>query len=666
MWGADVPCYVFVSDRDLFIVDRLQGVEILFHLAGLPFLQVLAREDANSSCWHNLKRTYPGIERVKWKQLKSFEGASQGLKEHQLYITAVGLLGMLRKSRVAKAFLANRALTLESAEAELRGLCDGLRQRFRDDPNAWLHPDPRAVDPNLPVAQPILPPLPVAEHKEEDVQLQLADAADGDQDPTMPPRRGRRKRTAAELKAANDQRATLRSANSQLAIARRLLDEYNKTHGGLGLYEALSIRDNHKRKDHPGPSSGALTKKQKIAVFTECVGDLFPPIWTVLLGIDMAFMSFQAAATLRSFAGAKFIQPPREWISDYARLLSAQCETEFDVIPRGSDTHPTLTDRDDGKGRPLTSKDAVSTNLESLLSWHIMGAIAEGHDLRPYLFESPEQKSLQYKITFDTTQTCKQDLFMMGVIPHTFPLSARQTTLKGNVQSASNVLILCLAHIGESTHVIQEAVPGLRTTVQRLTNMGTAIILQGSVEFRFRVEFHVAADLKALWLALGLKNFVCPFCTQTSFNENIRSTFDARELSGCLGVPSNRVHLCSLHASLRIVERLLKNAASFAYQHNEKKVRVRKLKELAKLIETRLKRKRFNIAVGQKEDKAENTLPADEVFLESDRELGENIGPLIKNNIHIKMSALTGAQAVRILQDKQFYEAIVSTTEGTV
>jgi hypothetical protein len=118
---------------------------------------------------------------------------------------------------------------------------------------------------------------------------------------------------------------------------------------------------------------------------------------------------------------------------------------------------------------------------------------------------------------------------------------------------------------------------------------------------------------------------------------------------------------------LRIVERLLKNAASFVYQHSENKVRLKKLKELAKLVETRLKRKRFNITVGKKEEsKTEATLPTDEVFIGTDRELGENIGPLIKSNIHIKMSALTGAQAVRILQDKQFYEAIVATTEGKV
>jgi hypothetical protein len=332
--------------------------------------------------------------------------------------------------------------------------------------------------------------------------------------------------------------------------------------------------------------------------------------------------------------------------------------------------------------------------LERLLHWHIAGAIAEGHDLQPYLMDSAEGKVLQYKLTFDTTQTCQQDLFMMGVIPHSFPISARQRTappaqpadqgdaneqqqadqqpLPANaarkkrnvtVQSANNVMILCLARIGESNHVIRNAVPGLCLTIKRLSGSGTPVVLQGGVELRFRVEFHVAADLKALWLALGLKNFVCPFCTQTSFNEDITGTFDKRELSGCLGVPSDRVHLCSLHATLRIVERLVKNAASFVYQHNEVRTRNRKLKAISNLLETQLKRKKFKITVGSREAKVEEALPVDEVFIDNDAGLGSNIGPLF-NNVHVKLSALTGSQAIKVLEKEEIYKGIIEISEG--
>ena len=50
LWGGEVPCYLFVVDIGLFHSDHLLGVEVLFHLAGLPFLGSLAREGADSAC----------------------------------------------------------------------------------------------------------------------------------------------------------------------------------------------------------------------------------------------------------------------------------------------------------------------------------------------------------------------------------------------------------------------------------------------------------------------------------------------------------------------------------------------------------------------------------------------------------------------------------------
>jgi len=45
-----------------------------------------------------------------------------------------------------------------------------------------------------------------------------------------------------------------------------------------------------------------------------------------------------------------------------------------------------------------------------------------------------------------------------------------------------------------------------------------------------------------------------------------------------LGVPSQNVHLCALHAVLRIVERLLKNAATHAVSQKDKNKRINALK----------------------------------------------------------------------------------------
>ena len=665
IWDVDIPCYVFVEDTEQFMQDNTQGIEILFHLPALPFLATNMDKTA-SRVWTNLRRHFDGIERLLWKNIKGLQGATQSMKEIQHFINVDGVIEMLQKNRLAKKFLDDRELLPENAVQEFSLLCLSLKERFRLNPLAWDNPNPRVeTQPAAPPAQPPLPPLPIAAVAPPE-DLDPNDAAFAEANPialaVVPRAMGRPRYSVAEAKLANEKRNDVTFAKSQIRIATQLLAQHNLVHGGMSLREAFK-KVGEKRKPTTVLGNINVTKKQKVVLFTECVETVFPSLWTVLLGIDMAFMSFQAAATLRSFVGSQFMQPPREWVSDYGRILSSECETEFQVVPKGSEQHPTLTERDDGGGRPLTSRHAISTSLERLLRWHIIGAIAEGHDLRPYLIDSAEGKVLQYKITFDTTQTCKQDLFMMGVIPHSFPLSASQRTINGNVQSANNVLILCLAYIGESTHVIQKAVPGLRQDVLRLSTTGTNVVLSGGVELRFRVEFHVAADLKALWLALGLKNFVCPFCVQTSFNENIDSNFETRELVGCLGVPSQRVHLCSLHATLRIVERLIKNAASFVYQHTEKKFRMKKLNELSKLLETRLQRKKFKITVTSKADAASEELPSDEVFIDNDEGLGKNVGDLVKNNVLIKLSALTGSQAVKIIKDASIYEAIITITE---
>ena len=153
---------------------------------------------------------------------------------------------------------------------------------------------------------------------------------------------------------------------------------------------------------------------------------------------------------------------------------------------------------------------------------------------------------------------------------------------------------------------------------------------------------------------------------------NISASLEVRELSGCLGVPSNRVHLCSLHATLRIVERLVKNAASFVYQHTDKKERNKKLSTLSTLIESSLNRKKFKITVASKEGEKSEEMPTDEVFIDNDDALGSNIGLLMKNNVLIKLSALTGSQAVKILEGKRvegkdnesIYLKIIDITEG--
>jgi hypothetical protein len=131
----------------------------------------------------------------------------------------------------------------------------------------------------------------------------------------------------------------------------------------------------------------------------------------------------------------------------------------------------------------------------------------------------------------------------------------------------------------------------------------------------FNVDIHVAADLKALWLALGMKNFACPFCNASGKPDmcKIAEDLERRELSDLLGVPPSKVHLCALHACLRIVERLLKNSAVHAYSkdahvHDGKRDRIKRLKDY---LRSTLRRKKFVITLKKSESVGEGDADAE-------------------------------------------------------
>jgi hypothetical protein len=327
-------------------------------LPELPFLANFEVGKNQKKCWINLRRTYSDIERLTWKSLKGLQGTTAAMKSNQFFIPEDGVVAMLRQSRQAKKFVEARDLTVQDAVEQFQQACLSLRERFQQTPAARSHPNPRRAVAQAPGDDDVpggvaLPPLPIpAEEDDPPVAPALPDEGAEVDDADVPLARrpkGRPKHTPAEAKAANDRRTDVTSAKKQIAIASRLLAQHNQVHGGCSLHEALRLVG--QKSKAAGPNQTLLTKKQKIAVFTECVESVFPSLWAVLLGIDMAFMSFQAAATLRSFVGARFIQPPREWVSDFSRLLSSECEREFDVQPRGDEPHPTLTDTPDGRGK---------------------------------------------------------------------------------------------------------------------------------------------------------------------------------------------------------------------------------------------------------------------------------------------------------------------------
>ena len=159
-------------------------------------------------------------------------------------------------------------------------------------------------------------------------------------------------------------------------------------------------------------------------------------------------------------------------------------------------------------------------------------------------------------------------MYMLGFVPHSLPLTKK-------LQSADNVEILCLAKAKETSNVIANALPSIGDSIRTLQTEGIALDYARVNAYdmeppEVNVEFHLAADLSALWLALGLDNFTCIYCeagTHAHMN-NVNTEKAKRILSDTLGIPPERIHLCALHAQLRIVERLVKNAASRAYSRD--------------------------------------------------------------------------------------------------
>ena len=391
----------------------------------------------------------------------------------------------------------------------------------------------------------------------------------------------------------------------------------------------------------------------------------FPPIWRVLLGKDSGVMSFGALGCMRREKRLKQHEPPRDWVEDYQGLVNEVATKAWNIMPQGGNVHPIVFG--DRPGAMSNSRIAY-TNIYSLLAWDVYSSVVRGRDLRPFIIPDGGQacRPLVYKLSFDTTQTGGKDMFMMGVIPHTFPVH------KLRVQSAANLLVLCLARIAEDSNLVQNGVPGLGAALDDLHANGVRVQTGPDTYIRVAVEFHVAADLKALWLALGLDNFACPCCMQSGW-EQMQVTVGnpvQRVLQKCLGVPQERIHLCALHGTLRIVERLLKNACISAYGRDNQKRKLARITELKEYLVKTLGRNKFVITLklSEVENHAEmmevdgvydvvGSAGADAVAV------GRNVSAIIGQKFTIRLSSLTGAQAALILR-RRLYVSIVKITEG--
>jgi hypothetical protein len=67
-----------------------------------------------------------------------------------------------------------------------------------------------------------------------------------------------------------------------------------------------------------------------------------------------------------------------------------------------------------------------------------------------------------------------------------------------------------------------------------MTN-GLSLGMEGMVDVVLQLDIHIAADLKALWLALGLPNFVCTECCAASGEDILWTIYDDHQVSSSQG-----------------------------------------------------------------------------------------------------------------------------------
>ena len=382
-------------------------------------------------------------------------------------------------------------------------------------------------------------------------------------------------------------------------------------------------------------------------------------LWELMYARDMGITSLDSYHLLRGASIMKVGLPPARWLSDYATIVNEQAAQAWMFYPSEGDMHESVCANGEARGaNHMDNTKILGLDLKEVLRWHIYECIARGEDISPYVKEEGRvAECMKFKITFDTTQTASDDLFMLGIIPHTF-------ANKSGIQSSLNVMVLCLAKLAETTNMISNACPELEAHIKDIMTNGLSLGMVGMEDVVLQLDIHIAADLKALWLALGLPNFVCTECCAASREDMVRVQVDHAPRAAveeiALGVPSQNVHLCALHAVLRIVERLLKNAATHAVSQKDKNKRINALKIY---LTKALKRKKFVITTNVREVVGEPDLMEEDLILfQGNGALGRNVSQIVKRNIFIKLSALTGPQARAILT-QGYYKTIVDITE---
>jgi hypothetical protein len=178
-----------------------------------------------------------------------------------------------------------------------------------------------------------------------------------------------------------------------------------------------------------------------------------------MLAKDAGFSSFETYNMQRRYAGIPTeFGPPRRWVKRYVSLVNSQAWEKWKIQPNPAITKCTHSASSLQSHASLVGDETMDLHriayidFNAALRWHILDAASRGHNLAPYIRSSPGNgggpnvsgsKSLVYKLSFDTTETGSRPLLMIGLIPHVFASS--------RVQSADNVIVLCLAKLSEDS-----------------------------------------------------------------------------------------------------------------------------------------------------------------------------------------------------------------------
>jgi hypothetical protein len=142
------------------------------------------------------------------------------------------------------------------------------------------------------------------------------------------------------------------------------------------------------------------------------------------------------------------------------------------------------------------------------------------------------------------------------------------------VQSALEVFPIGLGWSGESTEKLELLIPELKEHIQNLNADGIPIDDSFGIA-RLLLDIHAAADLSTIWKILHIGGpsaaHTCPFCMTTKEERqrvglakfDIRQDANRREHThDFFGLTGFKLHFCTLHAHMRISERLMKLLAT--------------------------------------------------------------------------------------------------------